>query len=80
MTGKTQTGCSNANSTWTCNYIDPQGNTATVLWNSARTGVAQDFTGVTQTRDMYGNVTPVPSGKVTITPDYYPVTVETIQQ
>jgi hypothetical protein len=51
-----------------------------VLWNSARTGVAQTFTGVTQTRDMYGNITPVPDGTVTLTPNYYPITVETLPQ
>lgn len=78
IVGKTLTGCTQTSSTWRCDYTGANGYKASVVWNSAGTGSSTTFTGITQTQDMYGNVTDQPTGSVTLTPNYYPVTIETI--
>lgn len=78
MIGKTLTNCTNTSSTWRCDYTGANGYSGTVIWNSAGTGSSTTFNGITQTLDMYGNVTPQPTGSVTLTPNYYPVYVETL--
>jgi hypothetical protein len=78
MIGKTLTGCTTVNSTYSCFFSGPNGYSAVVPWNSGLIGVSTNYSNVTQTRDMYGNITPVTGGSVTLTPNYYPVVIETV--
>jgi hypothetical protein len=78
MIGKTLTGCAATGSTWRCDFSGANGYSAVVTWNSGITGSPTTYNNVTQTRDIYGNITPVTGGSVTLTPNYYPVVIETI--
>jgi hypothetical protein len=74
MIGKTLSSCSkDGNATWTCSWTGSGGYTSKLVWNSPQTGVSLSFSGYSQQRDMYGNIT---SFSGTITPGYYPVLLE----